>query len=181
MPGTLSGLNYDDLVSLTDAQREEVMLAGLAPVRDELSGWEYRGFNTPDFTRLLGIQKFIKGFLVDAKGVLYGYNLDVENPRAGITAPWIAKGGGKAAHRYGFYDVVPTVPGRYGDYPNALLLDYGSGRNSVFSPPSRLRDFLVQVSPEAPDLYLGKAYLDLGVGRVYSNFFVLERLRRIDG
>ncbi|MCA9611715.1 MAG: hypothetical protein KC586_03045, partial [Myxococcales bacterium] len=80
---------------------------------------------------------------------------------------------------HGFYDVVPVKTGsRYDDFPNAVLLDYGSGRNAAWNPESRIRDFLVQVDPSNPDLYLGKAFLDLGVTRVFSNFFVLERLRR---
>lgn len=170
-----AGLTFEELARFPKERLEDALRRGSAPTRDGLSGREFDGFNTPDFARVLGFQKFIKGFFEDGEGKLVGYNLFVERPRAGITAPWVAKGGGGSEQRHGFYDVVPVVPGRYGDYPNALLLDYGSGRNHALNPESRIRDFLVQVDPENPRLLLGKAYVDLGATRVFSNFFVLRR------
>jgi hypothetical protein len=41
-----------------------------------------------------------------------------------------------------------------------------------------LRDYVVQPDPRNPDVLLGKAFLAIGPMRFYSNFFVLERLRR---
>jgi hypothetical protein len=58
------------------------------------------------------------------------------------------------------------------------LLNYGSGRNRALNPEARIRDFLVQVDPNNPDIFLGKAFLDLGLARAFSNFFLLERLGR---
>ena len=40
-----------------------------------------------------------------------------------------------------------------------------------------LRDYLVQVDPANPDLFLGKAYDALGPLRMPTNFFILERFR----
>ena len=88
------------------------------------------------------------------------------------------KEGGKKKGRHGFYDVVPVLPdSRYDEFPQAVLLDYGSGRNHPADPEGRIRDYLVQVDPENPTLFLGKAYIDLWYGSVYSNFFILERFR----
>jgi hypothetical protein len=56
-----------------------------------------------------------------------------------------------------------------------LLLDYGLGGNGLFGPP--LRDYIVQVYPDDPDLLLGKAYLAFGSLRIPVSFFVLQRLR----
>jgi hypothetical protein len=170
-----AGLTFEELASSSDERLEDALRRGQAPSRDALAGFEFNGFNTPAFSRLLGFQKFVKGFFEDPEGKLVGYNLFVEDPRAGITAPWVPKDGGGPEKRHGFYDVVPVTPGRYGDYPNAVLLDYGSGRNHKLNPESRIRDFLVQVDPENPRLLLGKAYIDLGATRVFSNFFVLSR------
>jgi hypothetical protein len=170
-----AGLTFEELASFPEERLEDALRRGSPPAGDELVGREFNGFNTPTFTRVLGFQKFIKGFFLDVEGKLAGYNLFVERPRAGITAPWVAKSGGGAEKRHGFYDVTPVTPGRYGDYPNAVLLDYGSGRNHALNPESRIRDFLVQVDPGNPRLLLGKAYVDLGVTRVFSNFFVLSR------
>ena len=39
---------------------------------------------------------------------------------------------------------------------------------------------MVQADPANPDLLLGKAYLALPFGRVFSNYFIIERLRPTD-
>ena len=170
-----SSVTYKDVLRFDKRTMNAVMDHGEKPEQKRLVGYEFRGFNPPAFTKALGIQKFMKGFYVDGDGKWAGYNLFVKNPRGGPDAPWEPKARGA---RHGFYDVVPThTHSRYDDYPNAVLLDYGSGRNAKLNPEARIRDFLVQVDPDNPDIYLGKAYLDLGLGRAFSNFFVLERLR----
>ena len=173
-----AGVRFDELIALPKIELEIALQRGSAPTAALLGGWEFRGFNPPVFARVLGFQKFIKGFFVDSAGKLAGYNLFPENPRGGPSRPWIPKAGGVPSKRHGFYDVGPAPSeGRYSDYPHAVLLDYGSGRNSRLNPEARIRDFLVQVDPGNDDLLLGKAFLDLGVGRVFSNYFILERLR----
>ncbi len=42
-----------------------------------------------------------------------------------------------------------------------------------------LRDYVVQPDAHDPNVMLGKAYIALGPLRLYSNFFVIERSRRI--
>lgn len=172
MPHPFDGISYGEVISLSRPELERVMREGETPLEENMVDSEFRGYNPPLFARVLGFQKFIKGFFRDAQGFA-GYNRFVENPRGGPDQPWTPKHGSK---RHGFYDVRPVRPGRYGDFPNAVLLDYGSGRNSPLNPEARIRDFVVQVDPANPDLYLGKAFLDLGVTRVFSNFFVIERL-----
>ena len=63
-------------------------------------------------------------------------------------------------------------------YLHALLLDYGKGGNKPWDPMAAIRDYIVQVDPESPDLLLGKAYIALGPLRVHTNYFILERHRR---
>ena len=170
------GVTFDDVIQYDSRTHNVVMQHGTLPKREDLEGWEFRGFNPPGFAKLLGFQKFMKGFFVDGQ-TLAGYNLFVENARGGAAAPWRPKGG-DTSKRHGYYDALPVKPGStYDEYDHALLLDYGSGRNSPANPESRIRDYLVQVDPQNPDLFLGKAYLDLGLTSVFSNFFVLERLR----
>ena len=61
-----------------------------------------------------------------------------------------------------------------------MLLDYGaSHRNPPLGLERALRHYLVQPYPANPDLLLGKAYFAVDGFRVPSNFFVLERLRRV--
>ena len=170
-----AGITYEELAKLPNSSLNDVMRAGATPTAELLAGFEFRGFNPPGFAKALGFQKFLKGFFVDDGGKLAGYNLFVEDARGGIAAPWVAKKGGGPKNRHGFYDVEPVKGGRYNDFPNAVLLNYGSGRNSAFNPEARIRDFLVQVDPNNNDLFLGKAFIDLGLTRAFSNFFLLER------
>lgn len=173
-----SGVSYEDVVGFDTRTLNSVMEHGGTPTREQLAGWELRGFNPPAFTKVLGIQKFVKGFFVDERG-LAGYNLFVEDPREGLHAPWRPKKDGEPSTRHGFYDVKPVHKGdRYDEFENAVLLDYGSGRNHKLDPEGRIRDYLVQVDPENDELFLGKAYLELGITSVHVNFFIIERFRR---
>ena len=173
-----SGVTFADVIRFDKRTMNSVMDHGATPQTKNLKDFEFRGFNPPAFTKVLGFQKFVKGFFVDPQGKLAGYNLFVDEARSGPEAPWLPKKDGAPETRHGFYDVVPVGSNPcYSDYPHAVLLDYGSGRNHKLDPEGRIRDFLVQVDPANPDLYLGKAYLDLIATRVFSNFFVIERLR----
>ena len=173
-----SGVTFDDVIRFDKRTCNAVMDHGATPQQKHLKDWEFKGFNPPTFAKVLGIQKFVKGFFVDPAGKLAGYNLFVDAPRGGPKAEWRPKKDGAPSARHGFYDVVPVGPTpRYADSPTAVLLDYGSGRNKTIDPEGRIRDFLVQVDPKNPDLYLGKAYLDLFATRAFSNFFVLQRMR----
>ena len=170
------GVTFKDVTRYDKRTLDVVMQHGATPKGEDLAGWEFRGFNPPVMAKVLGFQKFMKGFFLE-RGQLAGYNLFVKNPRGGIERPWRATKGGGTEARHGFYDVKPVTPGdRYDEFPNAVFLDYGSGRNSRLNPESQIRDYLVQVDPSNPDIFLGKAYIELGPVSVFSNFFVLERI-----
>lgn len=157
---------------------ERVMLRGEPPEPDELAGHEWRGMNVADFTKVLGIKKFIKGFYKNAAGQLYGYNVPVVQDA--LTDPWskVVKKGGGEARPFGFFRVDPVDPAtRDNAYLGSLLLDYGRGGNHDLDPTSRLRDYLVRVNRGSDELLLGKAFVAVGPLRVPVGFFVLERLR----
>lgn len=184
-PGTVLKANGDRyswleiLQDLSNGQREAMMRAGVAPRFDDLVGWEFGGGNAVPLFRLLGIRKFVKGFYEGPpraprgpEPFIQGYNVDVRGNAD--DAPHLFKNPDEPK-RFGFYRVHAVVEGNRDDrYPNALLLDYGLGGNGLFGPP--LRDYLVQVYPDDPDLLLGKAYVALLGLRVPTNFFVLKRL-----
>jgi hypothetical protein len=170
------GPSFAELIAMSNDELDTVLQGGTAPDLDALVGWEFRGFNPPVFAKILGFQKFIKGFVRDEAGKVYGYNLFVEDARGGPDAPWTAKGDGGPDTRHGFYDIVPLAADTGID---GVLLDYGSGRNAWYNPEAVIRDQLVQVSAGNPDLLLGKAFLQIGPGRIFSNFFILERLRPV--
>ncbi len=175
-PGAPCSERYYELEQMTNQALETVFLRGSQPDLEALAGWEFRGTNVPGWAKLAGIKKFIKGFY-RKDGELYGYNCPVLQD--GIRAPWIAQPDDDNPKRFGFYLVAPVDPtSRDNAYLHAVLLDYGRGGNKRLDPTAGLRDYLVRVNADNPDLYLGKAYYALGPLRVATNFFLLERHRR---
>ena len=175
----MKAIRYEELARSSNHTLEEVFDSGTAPSLEALVGYEWRGYNMALLVRLLGIQKFIKGFFL-LNGRSEGYNIPVQ--QNGLTGPWIHKPGIKNPKRYAFY-VVTRVDTTSQDnlYPQALLLNYGaSPRNPRRAVERLLRDYLVQPDPHNPELLLGKAYFAFGQRRVFSNFFVIERLRPTD-
>lgn len=155
---------------------EKVFVRGAQPSLDALVGWEFRGINHLPLNRLpvanlVGIKKFVKGFFRTEDGGVMGYNSPVKNNA--LDGRWHV-----APKRFGFYEVAPVDPTALDNkYLHAVLLDYGKGGNKPYDPTSVLRDYLVQVDPNNPDLYLGKAYVAVGPLRIPTNFFILERFR----
>ena len=165
------------LEQATRAELELVMVRGATPDLDALVGWEFRGINHPAWARLAGIKKFVKGFFRGEDGRVMGYNSPVVQNV--LDGRWRTLPSDTAPKRFGFYEVAPVDPTRRDNaYLHAVLLDYGRGGNRRWDPTSGLRDYLVQVDPANPDLFLGKAYYALGPLRVHSNYFILERFRR---
>jgi hypothetical protein len=159
------------------AELERVFVRGATPDLDDLVGWEFRGINHPAWARLVGIKKFVKGFLRTDDGRVKGYNSPVVQNV--LDGRWHTTPSDTAPKRFGFYEVAAVDPtSRDNAYLHAVLLDYGKGGNKPWDPTSGLRDYVVQVDAANPDLFLGKAYYALGPLRVHSNFFILERLRR---
>ena len=152
---------------------------GTMPDVDSLVGWEFRGINRLPLqdlvpvARIAGIKKFVKGFYRAEDGRVMGYNSPVDSSNA-LDGRWHIK-----PKRFGFYEVYPVDPtARDNVYLHAILLDYGKGDNPRLDPSQVLRDYLIQVDPSNPDLYLGKAYGAIGPARIHTNFFILERHRR---
>ena len=154
---------------------EKVFVRGLMPELDDLIGWEFRGINhlplnVLPVANLIGIKKFVKGFLRNGERVL-GYNRGTRNNA--LVGRWHVSPG-----RYGFYEVAAVdATARDNKYLHAVLLDYSKGDNPALDPQRVLRDYVVQVDAGNPDLYLGKAYGAFGPIRIPTNFFVLERFR----
>lgn len=167
-------MNFEDLTKKSNAELEALLRAGQPPSPESLAGYEWRGWNRPFFTKLLGIQKFIKGFFQGPAGV-EGYNIPVR--QNGFKGAWTHLPSAQAPKRFGFYLVSPVLEDSADNlYPGKVFLDYGaSSRNAWFRPERVIRDYLVLPVEGNPDLLLGKAYLALGPW-VFSNFFILERL-----
>jgi len=160
---------------------ERALVRGATPELDALIGWEFRGINAtppgvPPIARLAGVQKFVKGMFRAEDGRARGYNCPVV--QNALDGRWQPRPVGGEPRRFGFFRIAPVDPtARDNRYLHALLLDYGKGGNPAWDPSRSLRDYLVQVEPDNPDLLLGKAYVAAGPARVAIGFFVLERWR----
>lgn len=161
----------------TRAELELTFVRGQMPDLEMLVGWEFRGINHPGWAKVAGIKKFVKGFFRNTEdGRVMGYNCPVVQNV--LDGRWHVKPSDSAPKRFGFYQVAAVDPtARDNEYLHSVLLDYSKGGNKVYDPTNGLRDYLVQVDPENPDLFLGKAYYAVGPLRVHSNYFILERLR----
>ncbi len=172
--------DYNALCLATNEQLETVMRMGTPPDMAGLAGWEFKGYNVFEAAVLLGIRKFKKGFYIEDPDReplvgINGYNVQIHPNNLG--EPWIDKTKKGEPIRHGWYDVYPVSLSEIDNkYPNALLIDYGSSpKNFALDPSRALRDYLVQVYPDNPDLLLGKAYAAIGPLRKPVSFFVLER------
>jgi hypothetical protein len=164
-----------EVAALDRAGLETALLRGVAPDLDGLVGWEFRGINTMAWAPAAGIKKFIKGFY-RRNGEVHGYNLPAVQD--GPAAPWRAKPSDDAPRRFGYYRVAPVeATSRDNRYLHAVLLDYGQGDNARLDPSRFIRDYVVQVDADDPDVLLGKAYLGLGPIAPSVGYFVLDRRR----
>jgi len=173
-----------DLAVAAPEALEEVMRFGWMPDARRLAGSEFRGYNALDLTAVIGIRRFRKGFEASPapagpRDALRGY--DVQVVQGGIGAPWDPVLRRGAPIRHSFHGVRFVDPSdRDNLYPNAAFLDYGAGGNPLWDPSRTLRDYLVQVYPDDPDLLLGRTYVALGPARIPVSYFVLERLQGPD-
>jgi len=183
--GELPALPSPAALALTRASRRELeraMQRGSTPDIEMLLGWEFRGINTtppgsPPIARLAGIQKFVKGMFRADDGRAMGYNCPVVQNV--LDGRWHTRPSDESPRRFGFYELVPVDPtSRDNAFLHALLIDYSKGGNPAWDITSGLRDYLVQVDADDPDLFLGKAYAAIGPVRLPLGFFVLERFRR---
>jgi hypothetical protein len=160
---------------------ERVFVRGATPDLGALVGWEFRGINHLPLNALpiaqaVGIKKFVKGFFRAEDGRVMGYNIPVA--RNVLDGRWHLKPSDREPKRFGFYQVAPVDPTAYDNtYLHAVLLDYSKGGNARLDVTNGLRDYVVQVDPGNPDLFLGKAYYAIGPLRIATNFFILERHR----
>ena len=161
---------------------ERIFVRGTTPDLDLLVGWEFRGINhlpLNDYlpiAQIAGIKKFVKGFYRGQDGRVMGYNIPVA--RNVLDGRWHLLPTDTEPKRFGFYQVAPVdATARDNTYLHAVLLDYSKGGNSHLDAVNGLRDYVVQVDPRNPDLFLGKAYYAIGPMRVPTNFFILERHR----
>src|SRR5262249_29373831 len=136
-----------------------------APDVSALIGYEFRGYNQPRSTALLGIRKFIKAFYTDRANRPFGCNTPVA--QNGLHDEWLAKPTAEHPKRYAFSLVDPADPeAADASRRTAALFDYGRGGNRGYDVARIIRDYVVRVEPGSDDLLLGKAYFVVGGTRL---------------
>ena len=173
----MSALTFGSLIASPTRELEALVGRASSPDTRSLIGTEWRGYNQPWIARLLGIRKFIKGFMAGANGV-EGYNVKVV--QNGVGDPWIPISNPRGRQRYAFYVVREAGNDRSigARYAQAALLDYGATAEGSGRGVERLiRDYLVQPDPANSDLLLGKAYFLVAGKLIPSSFFMLERIQ----
>jgi hypothetical protein len=168
--------DYLALARRPKSELAAVFTSGEPPEVSALTGFEFRGFNHPRATALLGIRKFIKVFYLDRAGQPFGCNTPVE--QNGLQAEWLPRPSADRPRRYAFFLVEPPDAG--GSDPlrrDAALLDYGRGGNRLYDPSRVLRDYLVRVDPGSDELLIGKAYFLVARARLGHTYFLIERFR----
>src|SRR5205823_3636627 len=68
---------FRELALAPSARLEQLMHTAPGPTPESLAGFEWRGYNRSWRVKLLGLQKFVKGFFQASSGV-EGYNIPVQ-------------------------------------------------------------------------------------------------------
>jgi hypothetical protein len=166
---------YSALVGSSLRELRHTMIRGERPDTESLLGWEYRGTNIPAVSMLLGLRRFIKGFVLDAQSKPVGYNKKVIGPD--LRAPWSEAPQRDGRIAFAYFAISPVDPEATDNrYLNALLLDYGAVPEPERGMAGHLRDYLVRAHPGSDDLLLGHAFLAIGHSRIPLSWFALERL-----
>ncbi|MBI4215429.1 MAG: hypothetical protein HY602_01775 [Parcubacteria group bacterium] len=172
---------FESLIHCGNKTLNSLWTDGTAPKKESLTGWEFNGYNLVWIASVLGIRKFKKAFY-GQPNACSGYN--IETRQSDFNEPWEyqrLKNG--SLNKFGWFDVIYTAAADShlkAIHPDAILLDYGAyERNGIFQG-KLLRDYLVQVHTENPDLYLGKAYTEIGKALMFPAFFILKRAGKIE-
>lgn len=174
----LPSTDYLALVRTPSSKLVDVARRGSRPDVRALAGWEWRGTNMPASSQLLGLRRFIKGFVCVGGDQLEGYNVSVEGNS--LSSPWLERRQRDGRREWARFTVSPVDPEKVDNrYLEALLLDYGGVATPEPGIAGRIRDYLVRVVPGSDELLLGHAFLAIGRARVPVGWFALERLAPI--
>ena len=172
-PREMSDELFRQLARSKPRDLERLMRSSSSPDPGALVGYEWRGYNTPLATVLIGNRKFIKVFVAGPRG-LEGHNYFAVGTR--LDEPWRRRRRDDKGSIVGRYGVIPTGAFAHERYAKAMLIDYGADAHQHWLLRS-IRDYVVQPRASDPDVLLGKAYFTLGRVAVPAGYFVLARLQ----
>ena len=133
-----SAHTFNALTTLDNKELDRIMNEGRAPEIEDVLGYEFRGWNLNEATRLLGTRKFKKGFFGDpARGYAWGYNVPVKQNAK--DEPWICEPGDDDPKRYFFFKVFPASAADDPLYEQAKELVIQTHQASISMLQRRLR------------------------------------------
>lgn len=169
--------NFNELSDLSKKELDQLMETSDATTLKEVKGYEYRGWNVNSMTKILGTQKFKKGFFGDPEGgYLRGYNVRIVQD--GKDREWRVREIKNKPSRYAFFKVLPQYTHRKPAYEHekSLIIDYAkSGEYFFLNPVKYTVDYVVCPNPKNRNLLLGKSNFEAGPIRFFMGYFVLER------
>jgi len=149
---------------------------GTAPDPLRLAGWEFRASWTAGSLPAVAGARHRRGFYRmrsaprGSTGVA-GYSIPCH--RGGPDDPWVDRLRGPAALRRGWCVLFPGGGPRF---PDSLLVDYSrAGRLHRIHPLSVLREHLVRIAPDDPDLLVAVREARVGGQVRHLGIAVMER------
>lgn len=140
---------------------------------DEVKEYAFIGYNTNSLTGILGFRNFIKVFEYSTEKGKWGYNIIVSQKKSSNFDTYIKRDKKGIPAQQGFYSVYENKKNE----TKGLVIDYGTGLNSFLEPARFLKDYLVVPSADNPNLFLGKAFLNLNGKLFFLSYFILERFK----
>ena len=171
-------MDRNDFLRMNRRELLNVLRDGHPIAPDGIADAAYRGISLglPAWVDRLAWKTFQKTFHRDpATGHLRGWNVRIE--QRGYEAPSVALRKNGQPFCWGHYRVVtPAKPAPRIGRSRGLLIHYGLGGNAALDPTNRVRDPLVAITRDNPNMLLGWSYVDLGVLSFGTpTFFLLER------
>ena len=168
-------ISLDTYLNAKRTELHDAMASGYPVSPETLCNHVYHGVSLglPGWIERLTWKKFMKTFYLDAEtGGVRGWNIRAMDN--GLDAEWQPKLHKGKPITFGHFDV--THSDHHVVHPNEIILDYGRGGRKGNGLLNGLRDPIVALEPESPDVLLGWSYLALGNARVRTpSYFLLMR------
>ncbi|TNE85048.1 MAG: hypothetical protein EP330_26965 [Deltaproteobacteria bacterium] len=154
-------MTLDDLLTLSNAELWSLLDGGHPIDREAVADRQMNGVSlAPGLVRhTVAWTKFRKTFKREPDGSLRGWNIACE--QTPLDQPWVHKQRRGEPRTYWHYRICGhdglEMPGKRG-----LVIDYTTGGNHRLDYMNRVRDPLVAVNPDDPDLLLGLSMFAVG-------------------
>ena len=143
---------------------------------EEVKDYAFIGYNMNFLTGMLGFRNFIKVFEYSQEKKQWGYNIIVSQKKSPNFDTYIKRNKKGIPSKQGFYSVYKSSKNDI----KGLVINYRTGLNSFLEPARFLKDYLVIPSTDNPNLFLGKAFLNLNGKLFFLSYFILERFKPLD-